>query len=311
MYDTIDAIEALFNEEAESFAIEYKSGRVFDNLSSNVRSEFVKDVSAFANGGGGTLIIGVAEGREDERRIATGFDPVTNDRVSVEQLTNIIKSNTDPVFSAFDIRTLDHANGRVFVIEVKQADTAHQNRMDQRYYQRTGMISEPMYDFAIRDVMNRRSRPRIEVSIVIERVEQKAERHRYRVVPSLSNVGHLNASHWCLHLDRPSDVARLGPGSLWPAVRELARVRRDGVTYTRCEFLSTVTPGNLHPTPLLPGQNISLGPACGYADLELVVDHNSWRSLMQQGEPPLRWTLYSDDCPPQEGELSFDVWCNF
>lgn len=57
-----------FNEEAESFSLEYKSGRMFDDLSSKARDEFLKDVSAFANGGGGTLIIGVAEGRDGSRR---------------------------------------------------------------------------------------------------------------------------------------------------------------------------------------------------------------------------------------------------
>ncbi|RQU31908.1 hypothetical protein DF142_33345 [Burkholderia cenocepacia] len=88
MYDTIEEIEALFNAEAESFSLEYKSGRVFDELSSKVRIELVKDVSAFANGGGGVLIVGIAEGNDGKRSIATGFQPVTNEKISVEQLTN-------------------------------------------------------------------------------------------------------------------------------------------------------------------------------------------------------------------------------
>lgn len=203
MYDSIEEIEALFNEEAESLKLEYKAGRVFETLSSDVRKEFVKDVSAFANGGGGTLIIGVAEGRDGKRSIATGFDPITNAKISVEQLTSIIKSNTDPVFGEFHIKQLEHPGGRVFVIEIEQADTAHQNRLDRLYYQRTGVLSEPMFDFAIRDVMNRRTHPRVVLDFTFQIVQHaiSPESCILRAVPRLLNDGSVTARHWALAVD--------------------------------------------------------------------------------------------------------------
>jgi hypothetical protein len=303
MYDTIEEIEALFNEESESFSLEYKSGHAFDNMTSEVRREFVKDVTAFANAGGGTLIVGVAEGREGARNIAAGFEPITNEQISVDQLTNIVKSNSDPVFSAFRIRSLAHEGGRVLVIEIDQADTAHQNRLDQRYYQRTGTIAAPMYDFAIRDVMNRRTRPRLSVKLDREIVLQTQNRHRYVVTPSLSNEGFLTVKHWGLWVDLPSAVAFIDDGA-HGQMQVRGSVLHEGCEYTRCDFFETPE------SRILPGQQRIYSANYNFPVLGLQIDPVSFRAINRY-RPPLRWTLFVDNGPRQDGALPFAEWCSW
>lgn len=310
MYDTVGEIEALFNEEPESFALEYKSGRVFDSLSSTVRGEFVKDVSAFANGGGGTLIIGVAEGRDEQRSMATEFAPVTNAKISVEQLTSIIKSNTDPVFSAFHIKVLNHTVGRVFVIEIDQADTAHQNRLDRLYYQRTGVVSEPMYDFAIRDVMNRRTRPQVTLDFAFQLIQHSLdlEHYLYRVVPSLINHGGVTARHWALSVDLPATIAKIGAIRAGMPMRHMGNIRHSGIEYHRVELHSGPTPNNPAGTLILPGQTRQLTLDGAFAEMDLSVSKEQ-RLALERSKPPLHWSFFLDDAPRKDGEIAFSVWC--
>ncbi len=62
MYETIDEIVALFGVTGESLDLEFKSSRAYDDMTrQEQRCEFVKDVTGFANAGGSTLIIGVAQ----------------------------------------------------------------------------------------------------------------------------------------------------------------------------------------------------------------------------------------------------------
>lgn len=311
MYDTIDEIAALFEEEVESFKLEYKSGRVFDSMSSDVRKEFVKDVSAFANGGGGTLIIGVAEGRDGQRSIAVGFEPVTNEKITIEQLTNIIKSNTDPVFGAFHIKQLEHPGGRVFVVNVEQADTAHQNRVDRLYYQRTGVVSDPMYDFAIRDVMNRRTHPRVKLDLRVN-IRQQAIAPKpfvlYQVFPSLFNEGRITARYWALSVDLPSNVGKIGSIRAGMPMRNMGNVKHNGIDYIRVELHSAPTPVTPDGTLLLPGQTRVLSLDRGFAELELHVSDEQ-RLELARNEPSLYWSFYLDDSPRTDGEVAFSEWC--
>lgn len=309
MYETLAEIEELFGQSEESVSLEFKSGRAFDEMNT-ARTELVKDVTAFANAAGGTIIYGIAERRDGGHSLADGFDPVTNDRVTADQLTLIITSNTDPVFRAFRVKVLNlDGGGRVIVINVEQGDTAYQNRLDRKFYQRTASVSESMYNFAIRDVMNRRTAPHVSSTIAIQRVELAAALHRYRVVPGLTNEGLLTAHPWCLQVDLPAAIGRLGQQVL-STVYGPSSVRLDGHEYGRFEYSSERAPGGGSSLRLLPGQTQLLSTQVGFPELDLHVDEATWRRL-ERFEPPLRWTLYVDDSPRKEGSMPFDEWCQF
>jgi hypothetical protein len=55
----------------------------------------------------------------------------------------------------------------VYVVEIPQSTTAHQ-ASDFRYYRRYNFEAVPMYDYEIRDVMNRRRFPAVSVSASIQ-----------------------------------------------------------------------------------------------------------------------------------------------
>jgi hypothetical protein len=310
MYESIAEIEALLGQEAESISLDFKSGLTFNQFSDKERSELIKDVTAFANAAGGTIIIGVSEDKSGSSNIASSIEPVTNPKISVDQLTLTIKSNTEPSFSAFRIVELTVESGRVFVIQIEQADTAHQNRRDFKYYQRTGTISEPMYDFAIRDVMNRRTHPRLKLDFEFQVVRRSLDSQEciYRVVPRILNVGSVTARHWALSVDLPASVAKIG--TIYPGMpmRHKGNVNRRGVQYSRVELHSGPTTNNPVGTMLLPGQERLLGLESSFAEMDLDVSHEK-RVLLERSKAALHWSLFLDDAPREDGEIPFSEWC--
>lgn len=307
MYRSLADIEALLGEAEESVSLDFKSGAALNDM--NVaRAQLVKEVTAFANAGGGTLIYGIAERADGPRNIADHFDTVTNDAVTVDRLTTIITQNTDPVFRHFRIAVFDVAGGgRIFVVEVDEGVTAYQNRVDQRYYQRSGSISAPMYGFAIRDVMNRRTIPQINARLQLQIAERAQERHRYIVAPTLENTGILTAHHWVVYLDIPHVCARLDVRASL-AVRDRG-VAQDDRRYRRYEYSSERSPGD-GDGRLLPGFSLSLSEAEGYSRVEIVVEEREWREL-ERWTPALRWLLFVDDAPRREWQMEYQQWCQF
>lgn len=309
MFETLDQIEALLGTE-EGVSMEFKSGLTLNDLNNGTRSELVKDVTALANAAGGTIIYGIAEQRTaDGRSVADRLDPVVNQRITEDQLTMIIVSNTDPPLRGLKIRTVLVAqNSRVIVIDVEQADTAHQNRLDRRYYQRVGAISEPMYDFAIRDVMNRRKAPRIAVEVRLQRLRTDNEMHVYRVIPTIANEGLLTAHHWTMHFDVPEGIANVAGGG-GGNVGRVGDIRHDGIAYNRFEY-GTERERLGDTLRLLPGQSRLISQADGYGEVEIVIRQGDYARLVRS-TPSLIWSLYVDDAQPRQDVIAFATWCVF
>jgi hypothetical protein len=134
------------------------------------KRELSKDVSAFANSAGGTLIYGIVE--DQETHVASdlddGFDPT---EISKEWLEQVINSNIQPRLSGVMIRAVDlitHRPGNVaYVVTVPKSSTAHQ-AADKRYYKRFNFESVPMEDYEVRDVMQRTSAPSVSIELEID-----------------------------------------------------------------------------------------------------------------------------------------------
>ncbi|MDN7486482.1 ATP-binding protein [Burkholderia sp. AU45274] len=304
MYETIDKISALFGVAGESLDLEFKSGRAYaDMTKQEQRREFVKDVTGFANAGGGTLIIGVVQ----QNGLASHFEPVSMEsRLSVDQLTSIIRANTDPVFRGFEIHEIQHVDGRVFVIEIMQGHTAHQNRFDRAYYQRIGATVDKMYDFAIRDVMNRRTHPIVEAHVAIRRSDTNGTRYYY-IRPYLKNEGAVTARQWLLHLDVPYGVecGRIHAGI--PMRKMDSAIKRSKFLFNRIEYNSAGTGSYPQSGQLMPGQEIVLDNRNAFASLHLKIDSETAR-YYQDEKPAIHWTLYTDDAPPQHHSYDFNTW---
>ncbi len=166
------------------------------------KAEIVKDVSAFANSSGGTLIYGIAECQQREHRHRPEkIDPVNRREFSKEWLEQIIQS-IQPRIDGIIVEPLPlDASSACYVVTIPQSHTAHQAR-DHVYYRRHNFNVLPMEDYELRDVMNRRRRPRIRASVFASR---KTNLEGYILV-KLENIGPVLAKDYMVDLQIPLDL---------------------------------------------------------------------------------------------------------
>lgn len=312
---TVQELHALIGSQ-ESSTLEFKAGAALTRQNDNL-NELIKDVSGMANAAGGRLIYGIGERRERGRpSVAERFVPVIDPTITSDWIAQVLKSRSNPPLQRFDIwevdwpETEDGGPGRILVVDIVQAGTAHQAH-DRRYYQRNGSTTEAMVDFQIRDVMGRRSSPHIDVQINRRTLEQRADLHRYEFVPVLANVGLLTLKEWLLELDIPYDIDAdnaYGP--------ERARGRRNwtvrmeaGRHAVRYHFAPAYLPSGEAAGLLYPTQTVDMSEA-GALPIRTMLTKAAYDE-MRGVQRAIPWRLFMTDALPIFGELSFAEWCNF
>src|SRR6266700_2494506 len=88
-WDENDLLQLVNTGAQESVDLEFKASGALQNAGKN-RDEISKDVSAFANSAGGTLIYGMVENRSTHvaDSLDTGSDPNVTTREWLEQVIN-------------------------------------------------------------------------------------------------------------------------------------------------------------------------------------------------------------------------------
>jgi hypothetical protein len=155
----------------ENISLDYKAAEALQNTDGK-KKEIAKDVSAMANAAGGVIIYGIKEFDEkDKSHLPERITPITRTSFTKEQLEQIINSNISPKIDGIVIHSisLENPDEVIYVVEIPQGNTAHQNTRDKIYYRRRNFLSEAMLDDEIRDVMNRLKHPVIEMDFVIEK----------------------------------------------------------------------------------------------------------------------------------------------
>lgn len=162
----------LDDQVQEALDLDYKGADALAK-SDGKKKEIHKDVSAMANSAGGTLIYGIREYDDKERRhLPERFDPVDQSVFSKEWLEQVI-GGIQPRLQGLVITPVSvgpNPNDAVFVVEVPASSTAHQAG-DYRYYRRYNFESVPMNDYEVRDVMNRSTHALIDLEFKL-RLEQ-------------------------------------------------------------------------------------------------------------------------------------------
>lgn len=156
------------NQIEENLELDYKAA---DSLgrSDGKKKEVAKDVSAMANSNGGRIIYGVAEFQDKQKKhLPEKIDPVKRQDYSKEWLENIITSNISPKIDGLQIIPVpvEGSNENViYVVDIPKTVIGHQvsTKKDYRYYKRFNFKSEPMPDYELRDVMNRRIFPELTI----------------------------------------------------------------------------------------------------------------------------------------------------
>lgn len=160
-----DLLQLISDRVEESLFLDYKSGAALTKKQ-DLTKDITKDVSAFANSAGGIIIYGIAEGNNEEKWLPINLSPVNRQEVSKERLESIVNT-IQPRIQGIEIIPIQlSSNDVVYVVVIPQSTTAHQC-FDKKYYKRYNFESIPMDDHEVRDVMNRRSWPKIELEAVI------------------------------------------------------------------------------------------------------------------------------------------------
>lgn len=169
----LDLEKLISDKVEENNHLEYKDARALvAEGEKNPKADIAKDVSAMANSEGGLIIYGIKEYKIPEKKhLPEEITPIDRTEFSREWIEQVINSNISPKIEGLLIHPvpLDKVDEVVYVVEIPQSTTAHQNTIDGRYYRRYNFQAIWMVDYEIRDIMNRTKHPVIELDFRIEK----------------------------------------------------------------------------------------------------------------------------------------------
>ena len=143
--------------------------------------------------------------------------------------------------------TISEPDNKVcYIVEIPQSHTAHMAR-DHRYHKRQNFTTAQMEDYEVRDVMNRRTHPKIKASIFVNRAVSRT-RPEGVILVKLENVGRVLARHVMVELEVPLDL-----NGLINVESPVIMDHDDDGDY----FLVRLT-GGFPGAPVFPGSNVTL-----------------------------------------------------
>lgn len=234
----------------ESSTLEYKRADALNKKDDKQKAELIKQVTAMANSAGGTLIYGIAEYNDKKKsHLPEKLDPLDRSEFSRESLDSIIQSIQPRIDGVIIHPIADEADPDkvYYVVEVPASQTAHQVR-DLRYYRRRNFQVQPMEDYEVRDVMNRRSHPRIQASIYINRRDDPYKKEGLLLV-KIENMGSTMATYAMADLSIPVNVN----GFLHFGEDAILETSPSGKSSFRVRLKTGLNTG-----PLFPGSSITL-----------------------------------------------------
>jgi Schlafen, AlbA_2 len=177
MYNQDYLNKLIENKIEENLNLDYKASGALQKNDKKT-NEISKDVSAFANSDGGLIIYGINEDDEN-KHLPRSIDPVDRELITKEWLEQIIQSKIRPRIDGIVIHPIEINNSNkdvVYLVDIPQSSTVHQAD-DRKYYKRFNFNSVPMYDYEIKDILNRVKTPiiNLEFEIINRKIEYKPE----------------------------------------------------------------------------------------------------------------------------------------
>ncbi len=256
-----------------------------------------KQVSAFANGQGGRIFLGV----DDAGQIDGGILRNLRKGGFREWLEDVIPGSVDPRLQSFNVfevlpddpdESLIGPERAVYVIEIPPSQDAPHQAGDYRYYLRIAGKSRPMGHLHIEDVSRRTRTPRVTVSRVAPFGEPEA-------ILNDPRGPKVQLCFQCFVANEGRVLAQHAGGEFLvprPLVNRLLRQRMEEDVGAEL----SQTPGMLHAfryhhTPIFPGQEVVL--------LRCWVGlHANNADFVASGAATLGWKIYADDAPVRIGE---------
>jgi hypothetical protein len=143
---------------------------------SAVRQNLSKAISAFANSGGGVVVLGLSNPTTSWHVDDGGIDLTVKPPSTREWLEDIIPTLVDLPLTSFNVYVVHHtaissqiANGRgVFIIEIPDSEQAPHQATDNKYYARVAGKSRPISHRLVADIFGRRQYPKITLEFQIK-----------------------------------------------------------------------------------------------------------------------------------------------
>lgn len=175
-WDITDVQRLIVQKEKESAYLEYKSCLALLNNDKS-KNEISKDVSAFANAGGGTIIYGIVEEDGIPIEIDEGF---AHSEIDKEWLDQVINSRIRRKIDGVKIHQipLDNVSGDrvIYLVSIPQSRRAPHQAWDKKFYTRRNFLSEPMEEYEIRDIFMREDTPYVTLDMFFRRHGARIER---------------------------------------------------------------------------------------------------------------------------------------
>lgn len=294
--------------------VEFKESRLLDftlpDVNQNeVLNELSKQVSAFANSGGGTIVYGINDPPIGTPRTIDDFGGISLNlkNGAKEWLEDVIPNLVDFRLSSFNIYVITAnsetsaiaANKGVFLIDIASSDAAPHQAKDKKYYARVGGKSQPIGHRLVMDIIGRAKYPSLTMHCsMIKKEEVTSDTGIVAIQFSCQNVGKIYANYVNGYVSIPSAIL----GS-----EEGIGVLIDGKEYRRIWFDNTVKDivnwveigYSKQPTtiaryrPVLP----KLGFIAIKEDLIWQID------LTEYIEYFVYWEIFADNAPSIEGKF--------
>ena len=168
-WDENDLLDMVKAGTQESIELDFKeSGSL--QATDKKKDDISKDVSAFANSAGGTLIYGMTE--DKVTHVATGLDTGSNPaEITKEWLEQVINSKIHRRIDGVRIRQIEltttHPGKVAYVVYVPSSTRAPHQASDKRFYKRFNFQSVPMEEYEIRDVSRRGEVPDLRIEFAL------------------------------------------------------------------------------------------------------------------------------------------------
>jgi hypothetical protein len=158
-WDESDILSLIENSVPESLNLEFKACDALRN--ERWRSEFAKDVSAFANSAGGTLVYGIRESKDthEAEGIDEGYAPNERSKEQLEQILNSqVQRRIEGIRYNVVALTTTNPNKNLFVIYVPKSNQSP-HMANNRYYRRFEFASVFMDEYEVRERYGRETYP--------------------------------------------------------------------------------------------------------------------------------------------------------
>ncbi len=209
---TEDDVDGLASEEPDVF--DRKSGLLYDDLN-KLRSTLGKAVSAFANSGGGSLVLGV-----EDNGVPDGLPKQHGKTAMRDWIEQIVPTLVDYPLSDFRVHTvIPKTPSRIpvdkVVIVVDVGDSAmapHQSKSDSLYYHREGGRSVPAKHFYLELLRQRLTNPVLKAELM-DVIPLRFSQYngglffQAKLKFHIDNVGHFAAHVWQMilrEIDHPT-----------------------------------------------------------------------------------------------------------